>query len=80
MKATSLPVLATRTPMCQSGTYPGAVNALSISFFLGKHHKDRPQEELFRVLESEHGIIIFHVILIQKEMDLFTLLIILDID
>jgi len=31
MKATSFPVLATRTPMCQSGTYPGAVSALSIS-------------------------------------------------
>jgi hypothetical protein len=34
MKATSFPVLATRTPMCQSGTYPGAVNALSISNIL----------------------------------------------
>jgi hypothetical protein len=39
-----------------------------------------PEEELFRVLESEHGIIILHVILIQKEMNLFTLLVILDID
>jgi hypothetical protein len=31
IKATSFPVLATRTPMCQSGTYPGAVNALPVS-------------------------------------------------
>jgi len=40
MKATSFPVLATRTPMCQSGTYPGAVSALYISNFPHIHKKD----------------------------------------
>lgn len=64
IKATSFRDVVARTPTCHSFVHPGARRALlfQLAYRQGLTGSFVPFEECFRVVESEHSLIVFDVV------------------
>lgn len=81
MKATSLPDCEARMPTCQSAFQPGDLSALSPRQC--RHLERQRQSEAVRcyrpvqkragVVEAEHGVVVFDVVIAQEAVDLLQL-------
>ena len=80
MNPTNLPDFSTRTPQCHSLSQPGGFKALDnirVSSII-KKQRDRqslPEQKIGRIIKTEHVIIIFNIVLIEKLVQLLKLII-----
>lgn len=68
INATSFPDCVARTPTCQSCLQPGDFNALvCIRYRSGEVRRhNRPTEKRYRVVKSEHGLVVLNVMPVQE--------------